>query len=304
LSLLDTQAKIIDVKITFRCNNYCLFCAAGDKRMIYADLPPDSIRDALAAAAGERDSVLFTGGEPTMRDDLAGLVRFARESCGYKNVIIQTNGRRFAYRDYAVSIADAGARQFMVSIHGHTGALHDFLTGQKDSFAETVIGIKNLLALGLTVATNTVITKSNYRNLPDIARMLCSLGVGQMQFAFPHIDGNAKANASRVAPPMTLAVPYLFRALDIAAASKRVALTEGFPLCMIPGREQNAVESLHKKIKVIDEGGSIDDFDGHRATRLKTKGPACPPCRHFKLCEGPWADYPELFGWKEFKPVK
>jgi sulfatase maturation enzyme AslB (radical SAM superfamily) len=304
LSLLDTHAKIIDIKITFRCNNQCLFCAAGDKRMIYSDLPADKIHAALRAAGKGRNSALFTGGEPTLRDDLPDLVRFARGECGFKTVIIQTNGRRFAYRDYAELLSDAGADQFMVSIHGHTGMLHDYLTGGNGSFAETVLGIRNLISAGRTVATNTVITKSNFRNLPDIARMLCALGVGQMQFAFPHIDGKAKANAARVVPPMTLVIPYLFRALDTAEAAGRVSLTEGFPLCMIQGHEHQAVETLHKKIKVIDDSGDIEDFDGHRATRLKEKGADCPGCRHFKFCEGPWADYPAMFSWKEFKPVE
>ena len=154
------------------------------------------------------------------------------------------------------------------------------------------------------VATNTVITKPNYRNLPEISRMLCALGVGQMQLAFPHIDGTAKANAAGIVPPMTLVLPYLYRALDAAVKEKRVALTEGLPLCMLPGREDFASESLRRKIKVLDDGGDIEEFQGHRKTNLKAKGPDCPSCRHFDACEGPWADYPEMFGWKEFKPVR
>lgn len=304
MSLIDTRARILDLKITFRCNNTCLFCVAGDKRLLFSDIPAKDIRAALAENRGVRDTVIFTGGEPTIREDLPELVRYAREKCGYETIVIQTNGRALAYRDYAELLVGNGANQFMVSIHAHTPAAHDFLTGRSGSFAQTAGGISNLVSIGATVATNTVITKSTYRNLPDIARLIVLLGARQMQFAYPHLDGRAAVNAARIAPPMTLVIPYLLRALETAEHAGRVALTEGFPLCMLPGREGLALETLHKKIKVIDEGGGIDDFDGHRATKLKAKGPHCPPCRHFAMCEGPWDDYPKLYGWREFIPVK
>lgn len=304
MNLIDTKANILDIKITFQCNNLCWFCVAGDKRKLFPDATAATIRSALKKNSGCRDTVVFTGGEPTVRKDLPELARFAREDCGYKNIVIQTNGRMFAYMDYAAPLVKAGANQFMVSIHGHRAALHDHLTTQRDSFAETALGIKNLKALGQTVATNTVITKPNYRNLPEISRMLCALGIEQMQFAFLHIEGKAKVNAAGIVPPMTLVIPYLFHALDIAAGNKRVALTEGIPLCMLKGREEFASEALHRNVRVVDEGGDIDEFQGHRRTNLKAKGPECRGCRRFDACEGPWADYPEMFGWKEFKPPR
>jgi hypothetical protein len=30
----------------------------------------------------------------------------------------------------------------------------------------------------------------------------------------------------------------------------------------------------------------------------------CPECDWHASCEGPWREYPELFGWDEFVPVK
>ena len=208
MSLLDTSARIIDLKITYQCNNRCLFCIAGDKRTVFEDAPAGSIRNVLKDNSGNRDTVIFTGGEPTIRNDLPELVRFAGLECGYENIVIQTNGRRFAYRNYARMLIEAGANQFMVSVHGHTSALHEYLTGRTGSFAESLLGIKNLIDEGRTVATNTVITKPGYRNLPQVATILDSLGVRQMQFSFPHIDGKARANVSGVVPRMSLTLPF------------------------------------------------------------------------------------------------
>jgi hypothetical protein len=48
----------------------------------------------------------------------------------------------------------------------------------------------------------------------------------------------------------------------------------------------------------------VDDFTVVRQTEGKTKGSGCVACRLFKKCEGPWKEYPELFGWDEFTPLK
>ena len=37
--------------------------------------------------------------------------------------------------------------------------------------------------------------------------------------------------------------------------------------------------------------------------KFRMKGPRCPQCRHYVECEGPWKEYPQIFGWDEFKPM-
>jgi hypothetical protein len=36
----------------------------------------------------------------------------------------------------------------------------------------------------------------------------------------------------------------------------------------------------------------------------KSKRAECRSCRWDARCEGPWKEYPELFGWDEFRPVR
>jgi hypothetical protein len=45
------------------------------------------------------------------------------------------------------------------------------------------------------------------------------------------------------------------------------------------------------------------DFDKVRLKMAKTKGPNCRKCKFYASCEGIWGEYPEKFGWEEFKPV-
>ena len=54
---------------------------------------------------------------------------------------------------------------------------------------------------------------------------------------------------------------------------------------------------------VADGDKFIENYGDYRRNEGKTKGPRCRTCKYFKICEGPWREYPEIYGWKEFRPV-
>ncbi|HET7824826.1 MAG TPA: radical SAM protein [Anaeromyxobacter sp.] len=292
----------IDLKVGFACNNRCHFCVQGDKRSRFAPRPTEELRDVLRTERRRVRSVVFTGGEPTMRRDLPELVAYARE-LGYTTIQIQTNGRMFAHAGYARRLVECGATEFSPALHGHRPELHDHLTEAPGAFAQTVAGIRNLKALGQLVLTNTVVTRSNYRHLPEIVRLLVSLGVDQLQLAFVHPVGTAGAEFQAVVPRMELAAPYLAAALRLALDAGRRVYTEAVPPCVIPGYERCVVETLIPRTAIYDAESTIADYTQYRLAEGKLKGPECPTCLHFAECEGPWREYPERYGWSEFRPV-
>jgi MoaA/NifB/PqqE/SkfB family radical SAM enzyme len=292
----------IDLKVGFDCNNRCHFCVQGDKRSRYSPRPTEELREVLRAERSRVRSVVFTGGEPTMRRDLPELVSYARE-LGYTTIQIQTNGRMFAHPGYARRLVACGATEFSPALHGHRPELHDHLTRAPGAFAQTVAGIRNLKALGQLVLTNTVVTRSNYRHLPEIARLLVSLGVDQLQLAFVHPVGTAGTEFQQVVPRMELAAPYLAAALQVGLDAGRRVYTEAVPACVIPGYEGCVVEQLIPRTAIYDAESTIADYTRYRLDEGKLKGPECPSCVHFAECEGPWREYPERHGWSEFRPV-
>ncbi len=293
----------IDLKVTFSCNNRCCFCVQGEKRARYTPPPTEHLKAVLRdeRADGVR-SVVFTGGEPSVRRDLSELVAYARE-LGYTTIQIQSNGRMFAHLDYARRLVACGANEFSPAVHGHVAALHDYLTAAPGSFAQTVTGIRNLKKLGQLVLTNTVVTRSNYRHLSEIARLLLALGVDQFQLAFVHPVGTAGVEFDRVVPRMELAAPYLIEALSIGYANNRRVMTEAVPPCMLPGWEGYVAERIIPRTVIYDAESTIGDYTHYRLAEGKMKGPECPRCAYFASCEGPWREYPERFGWEEFRPV-
>ena len=235
--------------------------------------------------------------------DIIELVEYAK-NLKFKVIQIQSNGRMFVYKDFCKKIIKAGANEFALALHGHIPQLHDYLTSVKGSFEQTVQGIKNLKSLGQRVIMNTVITKSNYRHLPEIAKLLINLRVDQYQLAFVHPLGNAKKNFDSIVPLMSLVQPYVKLALELGIKAGIKVMTEAIPYCLMKGYEKYIAENIMPKMKIFEENLVIEDFEKSRRKEGKRKGPQCKKCRYFFQCEGPWKEYPERFGFSEFKPIK
>jgi len=166
-----------------------------------------------------------------------------------------------------------------------------------------VAGIRNLKKLGARVLTNTVITKPNYRDLPDIARLLVSLRVDQFQFAFIHISGRAAENKEWIVPRKSLIERWVQRGLEVGRRAGIRVMTEAIPYCRMQGFEDCIAERIMPETLIFDADYRIESYRSYRLTEGKAKGPRCRECRYDPVCEGPWKEYPEMFGWEEFEPV-
>ena len=293
----------IDIKITFRCNNKCDFCAQGHKRDMYADRAKARVYKDLASAykKGVR-GVVFTGGEPTLHSHIIDFVARAKK-LGYKNIQLQTNGRVFAYKSVLEKLKNSGANEMGLSLHGASPETHDTLTHAPGSFLQTISGIKNAAQTGFNVITNSVITSLNYRELPELASILVKLGASQYQFAFIHIVGTALENKKWIVPKKTDIMRWVKKGLDIGIKTGVPCFTEAIPFCLMKGYENCVAERIIPEGPVADADKFIENYGDYRRTEGKTKGPRCPGCKYFEICEGPWREYPEIYGWKEFRPV-
>lgn len=293
--------KKADIKTGFLCNNSCLFCVQGPEKKKFGNKNTKELIEIIKKAKKGCDTIVFTGGEPTIRKDLIELVAVAKK-VGFKTIQIQSNGRMFVYEKFCKDIVNAGANEFALALHGHNAKLHNYLTGA-ESFRQIVTGIRTLKKMKQKVITNTVITKANYRNLPEIAKVLISLSVDQMQFAFVHAVGAAGNNFDSVVARVEMVAPYLKEAIDIGGLFNVKVMTEGVPFCLLNGYESSISETVMPDIKIFDQISVIDDYKKMRINEDKAKGPKCLKCIYNNICEGPWKEYPKAFGWDEFRPV-
>ncbi|MBI5210184.1 MAG: radical SAM protein [Elusimicrobia bacterium] len=293
-----------DLKIGFNCNNHCVFCVQGKKREKFAPrtLPEikKNLKDGLERGAR---GLVMTGGEPAIHEHFLETIRIAGRM-GYSVIQVQTNGRMFCYPDFCRKVLEAGATEFSPALHGSTAPLHDYLVGASGAFLQTVAGIVNLRKLGARILTNSVITRANYRDLPDLAGLLVRLGVDQYQFAFVHIAGTAAENRSWLVARKSMAEPWVKKGLDVGIRAGKVVMTEAIPFCFMRGYERYVAEQIIPETVVYDAEITIADYTKSRRDEGKGKGPRCGECSYCERCEGPWKEYPELYGWDEFEPVK
>lgn len=293
--------KRIDLKVGYRCNNNCRFCVIANKRTAGDRTKEEIFHDLEEAKYSGAKEVVLTGGEFTIRKDALEIVSYAKE-LGYKGIQLQTNGRMLAYKNFLEKLAGYDI-EFTPAIHGHNAEVHDFLTRSEGSFRQTLKGLHNLKELGIPIRTNSVITKPNYRHLPQLAQMLIDIGVEQFQLAFPHPVGNAWNYFDSVVPLKSLIKQFLHKSLELAEASGVKVMVEAYPYCFMVGYERYCSELYIPDIDII-EFNTITDFTKYRKGNGKAKSEKCVSCRYALVCEGPWREYVEKRGWDEFTPIE
>jgi radical SAM protein with 4Fe4S-binding SPASM domain len=166
----------MDLAITYRCNLDCAHCYADGPR----DTPELSTGDWLRVYQAlwriGIPSVVFTGGEPTLRDDLVELVSQADEFV----TGLVTNGTRL--EELAEPLRDASLDYVQVTLESHDHEIHNRMVGARDidAFAQTVAGIEKARDLGMQVLTNTTLTKHNAPGFEALLRFGTQLGLSDM----------------------------------------------------------------------------------------------------------------------------
>jgi MoaA/NifB/PqqE/SkfB family radical SAM enzyme len=114
--------------------------------------------------------VTFTGGEPTMREDLTELVTYAKRFVTRVN----TNGILLT-PELATRLREAGLDSVQVTLYSHDAKIHNLLVGA-EHFSDTVTGIKAAVSAGLDVSVNTPLCGANADYVKTL-EFIYSLGV-------------------------------------------------------------------------------------------------------------------------------
>lgn len=287
-----------EICVGAECNNACLFCSVGSPTA-FKWKTLDEIKEEMKVLRQVASNIKFTGGEVTIRKDLVEMITFAK-LLGFQKIIIETNGRMFYYEDFAKKIFEAGATDFLISIHGHKPAIHDALTRIPGSFEQTVEGLKNLAKYYPGgVGVNVVITGPNYKYLPEIVTFLEKIPVKHITLSFITVCGAAARNKG-IVPRKSEVMPYVKKAVG-ESKNKMLGLNH-FPICLLKGYEKYA-RFMKVPLKTrIDNPNYIITLESKLA-KVMTKGEKCEQCRYDLLCEGLWKEYVNLYGFDEFVPV-
>jgi len=161
--------------ITSRCNLRCSHCYYFGEATPQTELSSNEIKRVIyELAAFGVSNLIFSGGEPFLREDLLTIISSAAIGV-FSDVSIATNGtlisRRAAKKLKSVRV------NVQISIDGDTPALHDMIRGVDGAFKGALRGIRLLQEEGVPVTVCTVATANNVERIPAIIELMRNLRV-------------------------------------------------------------------------------------------------------------------------------
>jgi radical SAM protein with 4Fe4S-binding SPASM domain len=165
----------MDLALTFRCQNDCIHCYAGGPHET-SELTTTQWKSVIDKLSEIGVFILtFTGGEPTLREDLPELLLYAQNKGMVTGLI--SNGRRLKDKAYVDMLEKSGLDFVQVTLESHKPQVHDLMTSEKGSWKETVAGIQNAVQSQIYVSTNTTLSKHNALDFLTTIDYIEGLGV-------------------------------------------------------------------------------------------------------------------------------
>ena len=205
----------VTVELTRRCPLACLHCylpETSGRAKPASELTTAQWKNIFAqlAEAGAL-YLVFTGGEPLLRPDLAELCRHAKKLSF--DVRVFSTGLGLTAQ-LARELKKAGVSAFEISFYGKP-ALHDSVTGAKDAFKSSLAAARLLKKEGLKVKIKTPLMKVNAGE-PAWLQALAKREGFEISFD-PVITAANDGNPSALA--MRLTGPQLAKAVKLLSSS-------------------------------------------------------------------------------------
>jgi radical SAM protein with 4Fe4S-binding SPASM domain len=179
--------KEVIFSITNRCNLRCKMCdiPSGIVAELSTEQWEDVIKDASRLGA---QTIVFSGGEPLLREDIYELIVFTRKN--NLSACVTSNGSLIDERT-ALKLSEAKVNVVNVSVEG-TRQTHDLLRGT-GSFDKAISALKNLKKYKIESTVAATVSKYNYKDMLyilEIARECGATTVRLQPFNGIFLKGN------------------------------------------------------------------------------------------------------------------
>lgn len=176
----------------WNCNQRCVHCyAAGQTQGNVKELSTEEWKKVINKCRKICvPQVTFTGGEPTLREDLVELVEYAK----WFVTRVNTNGVLLT-KELCKKLYDASLDSIQITLYSSDKETHNKLVGA-DNFDKTVQGIKNALEAGINVSINTPLCTTN-KEYVETLKFIHNLGVKYVSCSGLIVTGNAQKEESK-----------------------------------------------------------------------------------------------------------
>src|SRR6185295_8262013 len=175
-------------EITLACDLACRHCGSRAGNARPEELSTEECLDLVDQMAdlGVKEVTLI-GGEAYLREDWLDILRRIRK---HGMSATTTTGGRGMTAERAKAAKEAGLQSASVSIDGNE-ATHDRLRGVKGSYQAARQALRNLVAAGVRVSTNTQINRLSLPDLPHVVEVIHEHGGHSWQIQLTVAMGRA-----------------------------------------------------------------------------------------------------------------
>jgi radical SAM protein len=184
--VFDRAPRRVYWELTRACDLACRHCRASAVRERAANeltfTECQSTLRALAAVEPPRPHVVFTGGDPLKRPDLVDVVRSA--TAFGLGVSVSPSATERLTADAIADLKAAGVAALSLSLDGPTAAVHDGVRGVAGCFTRTVGTAADVVAAGIPLQINTLVTEETEPYLEAAADVVTSVGADRWSLFF------------------------------------------------------------------------------------------------------------------------
>lgn len=326
------------------CNCDCQFCFQKTTKLNQPRMHDLTFHEAVHCISqlkdGGIDTIEFTGGEPTLRPDLALIVTHARQ-VGIRHICVATNGIQLSEWKVVNELKNAGVDEFRFLLQGHNASIHDKMTQTSGCFNRVIQAIQYCRRLGLKLQINTVVTGLNYNFLIPLMERVLQLHLNRVNFICLNPAFTTPLNQDSMNILYSLIAPKFQEIADrFWKVMKKITFTF-IPFCFMVGYEQyvnngrqiiydpdetDALAENHVQfalwhsamrnqlnLSFLSSYQKAFQIDWQRFCRAevqkffevkyKVKPKKCHQCRYDLICDGLWRNYVKWVGFREIQPV-
>jgi len=195
----NSFGPVVVYNCTSRCNLRCLHCYSFSEHNHCSNELTTAQAKRLLSALAEVNCpvVLFSGGEPLLRNDLFDLLAEAKQLA--LRTVISSNGTSI---DSAAAgkLAGLGVSYVGISIDGDQ-SFHDAFRQSAGCFKAALAGVENCQKAGLKTGLRFTITKQNANKIPAVFDIAASANIRRICFYHLVKAGRAKKLNSQLLTP-------------------------------------------------------------------------------------------------------
>lgn len=299
-----------------KCNHKCIFCPCQwVQRNKEIEFPIFKERIHEIEMNDKIDSIILSGGEPTIQDNFFELLTYLNHTRFHVRLLTNADSLSDSVTvEKIMSAISPHKMDVVTAIHSHDNKTHDIITGCEGSFIRTNKGLQNMIQKGYCVNLKFCISRINYKHMGNFVDFIYDNFPDSVSLSFCSIDycGRADKNSDTVEIEFKEIRRYLEEALNKVGDyemrdRKRNVIITNTPLCCI--------DPKYWKYFISDSKKNMEAFlpfpmkgEGkikyNSASGSGTFFRACKKCDVEKYCAGAWYSAYKIFGENSVRPIR